>query len=315
MAQVIMPNTGQKDDALTTIMKGLSIAGSIYGIRSNMRQIEEYDAKKKKEADLSAGKYDKNEQLMLSRDFNISPDKPQSGLYQTIYDSEKDTPLYASIKAPKTETAPIIKEIAGNKDGVAGTFVKDYRTGKELDFIPQNGKTPNKDQFDAALYGKRVEASNQVLADLAGEGYDRTSNRSALAAAILPDAFQSSQFKRQDQAERNFINAVLRRESGSAIQKSEFESAEKQYFPRAGDTPEVLAQKEQNRLQALAGLKAASGNAWDEVPMVAKREVKGSSSGQAIAAPAIQAPKVGTVENGYIFIGGDPAKPESWKKK
>jgi hypothetical protein len=102
-------------------------------------------------------------------------------------------------------------------------------------------------------------------------------------AYILPEANQSSELKQQRQAERNFVNAVLRRESGAAISKSEFDSAEMQYFPRAGDTPEVLAIKEQNRLQALAGMQGAAGNAWDLVPLVDRPKVKESTEGTAQA--------------------------------
>jgi hypothetical protein len=36
----------------------------------------------------------------------------------------------------------------------------------------------------------------------------------------------------QKQAEQNFINAILRKESGAAISPSEYKNAEKQYFPQ-----------------------------------------------------------------------------------
>ena len=35
-----------------------------------------------------------------------------------------------------------------------------------------------------------------------------------------------------EQAERNFINAILRQESGAAIADSEFNNARKQYMPQ-----------------------------------------------------------------------------------
>jgi hypothetical protein len=50
-----------------------------------------------------------------------------------------------------------------------------------------------------------------------------------------------------DQAKRNFVNAVLRRESGAVISPSEFENAHVQYFPVPGDSEKVLAQKKANR--------------------------------------------------------------------
>jgi len=64
---------------------------------------------------------------------------------------------------------------------------------------------------------------------------------------LLPNAMQSSERQQFEQSKRNFINAVLRRESGAAIADSEFDSADLQYFPQRGDSPEVVVQKAQNR--------------------------------------------------------------------
>jgi hypothetical protein len=59
-----------------------------------------------------------------------------------------------------------------------------------------------------------------------------------------------------EQARRDFINAVLRRESGAVISPSEFANAEKQYFPVVGNPPELIAQKRRNRELATRGLMA-----------------------------------------------------------
>lgn len=123
------------------------------------------------------------------------------------------------------------------------------------------------DQVNAATYGLRAKAADKTIQDLYNNGtYDATS----LAAAAqrnswYPEALKSEPAKMQDQAERNFVNAILRRESGAAISKDEFTNAEKQYFPRAGDTPSVLQQKAENRAVAVAGLKTAAKGAWDSV--------------------------------------------------
>jgi hypothetical protein len=60
-----------------------------------------------------------------------------------------------------------------------------------------------------------------------------------------------AEYQKYDQAKRDFVNAVLRKESGAAISQSEFVNAEKQYFPQPGDTPEVIAQKAKNRATAI----------------------------------------------------------------
>ncbi len=137
-------------------------------------------------------------------------------------------------------------------------------------------KLPNKDQFDAAGYAKRMAQAEEVFSKLGDEGYDRTKRIESLKS-LLPGEVQSESLREQDQAERNFVNAVLRRESGAAISDTEFDSAKRQYFPRPGDTEDVLAQKAANRRQVFESLKAGSGPAWDLVPNISA--VAGQSGG------------------------------------
>ena len=81
----------------------------------------------------------------------------------------------------------------------------------------------------------------------------------------LPTALQSSDRQRFEQAKRNFINSQLRRESGAAIAPSEFESADRQYIPLAGDSEEVLQQKSRNRQVVTEGMKAEAGEAFGQL--------------------------------------------------
>lgn len=132
-------------------------------------------------------------------------------------------------------------------------------------------KKPLKQGQAVALgFGKRVEQALAEMADLEAAGYDRASATSS-AESLLPNIGQGEASQRQAQAERNFINAVLRRESGASIAPTEFESAEKQYFPRFGDTEATKAQKRRNREQALESLKAEVGSdIWSRSPTVKK---------------------------------------------
>jgi hypothetical protein len=133
------------------------------------------------------------------------------------------------------------------------------------------------DQFKVAGFGKRIEQAESVFDDLEKNGYNRAGFWSG-AKAMLPNMAQDSNTQKQSQEERNFINAVLRRESGAAISPTEFTSAEKQYFPRAGDSDGVVAQKRANRLQVLASLKAEAGPTWDKIPSI-EAVPTGSGSG------------------------------------
>lgn len=158
--------------------------------------------------------------------------------------------------------------------------------GKRLDIEKANAEPPKPDQSQAAVFGRRMEGAEKVFKDLTENGYNRADLKQEGSARFLPAAMQNEGLRKQDQAERNFVNAVLRKESGAAISKDEFASAEQQYFPRPGDTKDVLAQKEANRQQALQGMKVMSGKAWDKMPLV--EPASGSSDLQKAAAAEIE---------------------------
>lgn len=129
-------------------------------------------------------------------------------------------------------------------------------------------KAPNADQKKVAGFGKRLEQAESDFSELEHSGYNRADASSGLGAH-MPNILKSKEAQRQDQAERNFINAVLRRESGAAISPSEFSNAEVQYFPRAGDAPEVIEQKRRNRQQVIENFKAEAGSrAYNAVPTI-----------------------------------------------
>lgn len=123
---------------------------------------------------------------------------------------------------------------------------------KFLGVDQETTKKPTAMQAQVGGYANRVTQANQMFDKLepqvtggGGVTSDLTSKLSL--ARNLPERLKTDVIKQQDQAERNFINAVLRRESGAAIAPSEFESARLQYFPQPGDSKAVLAQKRQNR--------------------------------------------------------------------
>lgn len=137
-------------------------------------------------------------------------------------------------------------------------------------------KTFKDQEWQSGLFASRMSQAEEEFEKLAKEGYDRTKLEES-AMALLPGATKSDFLKRAEQAERNFLNAVLRKESGAAIGPSEFKSGELQYFPRAGDPPEVVAQKKRNRDLAISALSAASGGAFDKVQERYKKDYPESS--------------------------------------
>lgn len=129
---------------------------------------------------------------------------------------------------------------------------------------PGGGKPPTQAQYTVAGYAGRVAQSNGLINNLQNN-ITRLGALRFAAESKLPSFMQSGEVQQQMQAERNFVNAILRRESGAAIAPSEFDSATKQYFPRPGDSAETLAQKAANREMVQRNLIAASGSAYEEV--------------------------------------------------
>lgn len=160
---------------------------------------------------------------------------------------------------------------------VVGDSLVDRKTGKVIFQDPSSGSgsavevmpdgtvriNPDKmklsdGQKKSMIYSGRMKQAQDVINSVERAGtslYDSLVNNIPLAGNYLT----SPEYKVYSQAKTNFINAVLRDESGAAIGQSEFDAAERQYFPQAGDTDAVIEQKRQNRELAIRLMSAAAG--------------------------------------------------------
>lgn len=130
------------------------------------------------------------------------------------------------------------------------------------------GKALTEGQAKANIFGTRMQESNRILAQLEKEGVLRPGAIKGTAetmgrvlglgtdtlggtlsdvAGTLTNFTQSGKQQQVEQARRDFINAVLRRESGAVISPQEFTNAEKQYFPQPNDDAINIEQKRRNR--------------------------------------------------------------------
>lgn len=125
-------------------------------------------------------------------------------------------------------------------------------------------------QGKAATFADRLQNVEDVLSsvDDAGNALDLqgASYRGAALEMLGPagNPAKTAERQRYEQAKRNFINAVLRRESGAVIAQEEFDNADQQYFPIPGDKPAVIAQKRQNRADARTGMIRDAGPRYAE---------------------------------------------------
>ena len=103
------------------------------------------------------------------------------------------------------------------------------------------GKPQNASQAAANGYAARLAESNVIL-DQLGEKY-----RGTLSQFPFPNLLKSGDRQSFEQAEKNFVTAVLRRESGASIAPTEFATARDIYFPKPGDTKSTVEQKAMTR--------------------------------------------------------------------
>jgi hypothetical protein len=178
----------------------------------------------------------------------------------------------------------------GQYDADRGVLI-DKRTGVARQVMGpdgkplQGGKPLTEFQGKSAAFADRAQEADAILNQLHAKGptglglvaSDRPGTIKGIAESVpfigeglggvvnaLPSAIggPNSNQQRAEQAQRNFVNAILRQESGAAIGAGEFENARKQYFPQPGDTPEVIAQKAANRRTAIAGLARSAGSSY-----------------------------------------------------
>lgn len=127
-------------------------------------------------------------------------------------------------------------------------------------------RQPTQGQFLTAGYAQRIQQAQNIFSQLDSQLASMSSAKFAIEQK-LPNVAKSDLVRNIEQAERNFVNSVLRRESGAAIAPTEFESATRQYFVRPGDDPQTIAQKQANRALVLQSFIGEAGGAFNPTPL------------------------------------------------
>jgi hypothetical protein len=176
-------------------------------------------------------------------------------------------------------------------------------------------------QGKATLFASRMSKADQIMNDLAEKG---TLNPSLIKSGLesVPlignslgtagNFAASSEQQRLEQAQRDFVNAVLRQESGASISPSEFDSAKKQYFPQRGDSEDEVKQKAASRQAAIQGMAIQAGPGAAKVgvsqelqkPKLPKTKIITLDGGGSASAT------LGTDGNYYVQRGGKTYRVE-----
>lgn len=207
--------------------------------------------------------------------------------------------LQRSQIAENQAQADEIKMRASGGHGVAEQFYTDPDTGMKFrikpghkgnEYIPLPGQAigadgkvvfttnqtkedrPGQGEYSARGFADKAQQAHDALSAIEAKGFNPAA-KGNLVQSMLPTMAQSPDFQSSDQARRQFVNAILRRESGAAIPPFELENYTRQYFPVPGDSPEVLQQKAQARKLAIAGLEQEGARVPSALPSKAGRQV------------------------------------------
>lgn len=175
----------------------------------------------------------------------------QSGLVSRIMSLDPSSPTFATsfgalqgqVRKPVAASAPTVRTFADGTDRQYNASTGTWDVIAE----PSADKSQTEGQLKANTFADRLIEAETVLKDS-----DNFGSMFAVGG-VLPNVLKSEDRQKFEQAQRNFINAVLRRESGAVISEEEFDNARKQYFPQPGDSSGVLSQKRMNRNTVING--------------------------------------------------------------
>lgn len=123
-------------------------------------------------------------------------------------------------------------------------------------------KAPSQGESQNFTFFTRMEDATGVFDQIQAE-VDKLGLKGQVQLKF-PAILQPEVLQVYSQAQRQFTEARLRKDSGAAIPPSEFRNDALTYFPQPGDGQETLVRKQAAREVTLSALRSSSGNAyWD----------------------------------------------------
>lgn len=155
---------------------------------------------------------------------------------------------------------------AGGQFGPDGRFYPiNPPSGTALNVDPNTGaisfqqgagvKPMTEGQSKDTVFATRAEGALPTL-----DKYEKslTSVRDTIAGSvpIIGNMMKSDEYQQAEQAGLEFLQAILRKDTGAAITEAEQNEYGKVYLPLPGDTEKTIKQKRQSRVRALEAIKA-----------------------------------------------------------
>lgn len=261
----------------------------------------------------------------LQQELNATPERKTVTINGRLVDAQTGQEIANFPEEPKKPSAVQEYEYAKTQ-GFPGTF-QDWEASKKggmsLTVDPATGqvsfqqgsniKPMTEGQSKDTTFAVRAEGALPLI-DKYG---DALTSLPESAAGSLPGGvgnyLQSPEYQQAEQAGKEFLQAILRKDTGAAITKEETDEYGSVYLPRPGNSPELLAQKKASRTRALEALKAG----MTPQAILAQEKALEKTNAPAASAPAAPANGVArpttdeeynALPSGSLFIDPDDGK-------
>lgn len=182
---------------------------------------------------------------------SVGPDNKATVLHQ-------DRMQPTAGQARMEDVSPAEMEARGYPKGTIGqrNTVTNEIEIKSRPSAQQTGQ-PTEGERSAALHAQISMHGLGNIMQMEGRGYNRAGVQEQAAGVV-----GGENERLYDQAADEFIDGYLRAMTGAAATPAEISQYRGQWFAKFGDSPAVLKQKAQGRLEALKAMKSKVGRAW-----------------------------------------------------
>jgi hypothetical protein len=266
--QIVRKEKGESP--LDKVLKGVQLAnaivGTVEGVQNVKQRMDASALAKQQSADSQGGVYTQKE--LDAGGFVTAKEGEMGAMARKLRMGDQVTDVL--VKKYEKSGDPLESEY--KRAQIAKLNAETKNVGKQGDPATTEFK---QNQYAAAGFANRATQAESLLAGMKNDGFTpdwRPLDR------FRPEAKLPQEVKKFNQIKKNFISAVLRKESGASIGEKEYGDADLMYFEQPGDGAEVIAQKDQARADAVASLKAEAGGAFEQVR--AQRGIMGLVAGE-----------------------------------
>lgn len=177
----------------------------------------------------------------------VVPGQAKPPNVEEIYDPKTGQP-YKAIWNPKTGQY----EQVGGVKAPSGTSLTVGPDGT-VQFQQGGGKPLTEGQAKDTVFVTRA-AGSLPLIDKYGEALTSLGERLGGGVPVLGNYAKSPDYQKAEQAGKEFLQAILRKDTGAAITPAETAEYGSVYLPQPGDSKDVLEQKQASRQRALKAI-------------------------------------------------------------